>query len=138
MALLTTGRPDVIKRWINGGRKALPIIDDLLAFAASWKEWWAALQPKSRGQNGKKWSQKVDEGEEWKELRKGSINGFFNIVVSLAAWSVGLKNAGQQKIFMEMVDDVLWVMDQMMKESRVGKKHGRESTGGEEGRSAKR
>lgn len=139
MALSTTGRPDIIGRWINSGRKALPVIDDLPAFVGSWKRWWGALQPKSRVQKGNgKGSRGVDDKEEWEDLRKGSINGFFNIVVSLASWWMALKTAAQRKIFLEMIDEVSWAMDQMMGEVGAGKKRGHNTVEEEGSRKSKK
>jgi hypothetical protein len=123
MVLSKTERPEVIGRWINGGRKVFPTIDDIPAFVTSWKKWWALLQPKSRVQKGKKWAQAVDTEEKWEELMKGSINGFFNIVVSLALWWASLKTAAQQKVYLEMVDDVAWALDMMIAQLGTAKKH---------------
>jgi hypothetical protein len=131
MVLSSTGRPEVIGRWINSGRKGLPVIVDLPAFVASWKKWWTSLQPKSRVQKGGKWSHEVDDGEEWEDLRKGSINGFFNVVVSLASWCVALKTGAQQKLFGEVVKDVSWVMDQMIVVGGAKRKHSEVESGGE-------
>ena len=81
-----TDRPEEIGRWINGRRKAAPIIKDLNRYVAAWKKWWASLQPDCRRLAGHKLRQVVETGERWEELRKGSINGFFNIVISLLWW----------------------------------------------------
>jgi hypothetical protein len=119
--LSKTDRPEEIGRWINGGRKAAPVIKDLNRFVAAWKRWWASLQPDSRRLGGHKLSQVVETGEKWDELRKGSINGFFNIVVSLLWWYAGIKNAVQGKVYKETVADVLWVLE-WMAESRSNNK----------------
>jgi hypothetical protein len=139
MVLSKTERPEVIGRWINGGRKTFPTIDDLPAFVASWKKWWALLQPTSRVQKGnQKLLRLVDAEEEWEELKKGSINGVFNVVVSLGLWWMALKTGAQKNVFMGAVEDVDWVLDQMIAKLGSGKKHDRDGSDREDGRKVKR
>jgi hypothetical protein len=126
MFLSKTERPEAIGRWINSGRRSWPKVDDVPAFTKSWGKWWGTLQPKSRVQKGKPLQRSVDADEGWGELMKGSINGFFTVVVSLAWWWEGVKSAAQRKAWMEMVDDVLWVQDQMIMKLRGVRKRGRD------------
>ena len=114
MTLPTAGRPAIIGKWINGGRKVSPVIDDLQTFVSVWKGWWVSLQPESRVQKGNKLGQVIDAGEKWEKLCKGGINGFFNIVVSLAWWRAAITSPAQQKVLTEMVHDVSWVQDQII------------------------
>ena len=118
--LSTMDRPQVVGRWINGGRKTTPIIDDLPAFIMSWKAWWLSLQPDSRVQQGSKLRQVHVTGEKWEKLSKGGINGFFNIVVSLSWWWAAVKSSAQRKVFMEMLEDVSWVQDQVISSLQQG------------------
>lgn len=53
-------------------------------------------------------------GERWEVLRKGGINGFFNVVVSLSWWCSAVKTAAQKKVLADMADDVAWVLTQMI------------------------
>ena len=117
-----TDRPEEIARWINGGRKVTPVIKDLNRFVAAWKRWWKSLQPDSRCLAGNKLGQVVEAGEKWEELRKGSINGFFNIVISLLWWHKAIQNAAQGKVHKEAVNDVLWVLEWMVEQRTSGKK----------------
>ena len=90
---------------------------------------------------GKPLQQSVDADEGWGELMKGSINGFFTVVVSLAWWWQGVKSAPQRKVWFEMVDDVLWVQDQMIVKLRGVRKRGRDkktTDGDEDGKRVKR
>ena len=97
------------------------------------------MQPKSRvQQKGSKMSHVVDENEDWVELKKGSINGFFNVVVGLAMWWTAVKTGAQRRVFLEMVNDVSWALDQMMAKLEVGRKHGLEEDKAEDRGRAKR
>jgi hypothetical protein len=108
------GRPEIIDRWISSGRKTWPVIEDVSLFAGAWRQWWVSLQPKARVQGRGRLVRVVDRNETWEELKKGSVNGFFNVVVSLAWWYESLKTSAHRKAFMDMVDDVLWVQDQLL------------------------
>ena len=117
--------PDVLTHWINGERKSWPVIKGLPGFVLCWKKWWGSLQPATRLQPGKSTlTRTVNADEGWDELKKGSINGIFNIVISLAWWHQALKTPAQHKAFLEMVDDVSWVLDQMILLIGKGKKRG--------------
>ena len=117
--LSTENRPKEIGRWIASGRRGPPSIQKLPRYAASWKKWWSSLQPDS-------WERKlvrnVDAGEKWEGLQKGSINGFFNIVISLVWWHAAITNPSQRKAHEEMVEDVSWVLDWMLDDRKHGKK----------------
>ena len=78
------------------------------------------MQPNSRKQGGNKLQQVVEDGENWDDLQKGSINGFFNIVVSLFWWSMAIKTANQQRVF--LVEDVSWVQDHIIAKLQPSKK----------------
>jgi hypothetical protein len=119
-------RPDVVGRWVNGGRKSWPTVQDLGPFVIAWKKWWMSLQPASRIQRGKTpllRSMEIDEG--WEDLMKGGINGFFNVVVSLVWWFQAIKTAAQRKVFTDMMEDVLWVTGQMISKLQGVKKRTR-------------
>jgi hypothetical protein len=123
--LAKQGRPEAIDRWIGNGRKTWPVVEDVSTFAVTWKRWWNSLQPESRVQRRSTFVNVVGENETWEALKKGGMNGFFNIVVSLAWWYKALKTSAQRKTFMEMVNDVLWVEDQIIKTIEGSKKRTR-------------
>jgi len=126
MALSKVDRPDIIGRWIAGGRKSSPVIGDLPGFMTLWKKWWVSLQPSSRGQHGRKLRRVVNEDEEWEELQKGSINGFFTVVISLSWWLTAATTPAHHKAFLEVVEDVSWVQDQIIAKLKPSLKRGRE------------
>jgi hypothetical protein len=68
VTLSKVNRPEVIGRWIAGGRKSTPMIGDLATFITQWKKWWVSLQPGSRVQQGRKLHRAVDDHEDWEEL----------------------------------------------------------------------
>jgi hypothetical protein len=87
-------------------------------------EWWISLQPASRG--GVQLLREVDVGEVWLETRKGSINGFFNVVVSLSWWMEALTSDEESSKFLTTLKDVLWVLDCMLKPNAT--KRGRDAS----------
>jgi hypothetical protein len=64
----------------------------------------------------------ADAGEEWVELRKGSINGFYNVVVSLGWWIQATMTAPELAEVTRMLKDAIWVVDQMLSTIRKGKR----------------
>jgi hypothetical protein len=106
-------RPEVIDRWISGGRRGIPKIDSVPSFINAWKTWWVGLQPESR--NKGKLHRIVGPDESWEKLLKGGINGFFTVVVSLGWWWLAVKTPVQRKAWMNMAEDILWVLEQMVK-----------------------
>jgi hypothetical protein len=108
------GRPSEIAAWTKNARhpNAVPNIVDVASWRVSWRAWWISLQPASR--MGEKLLREVDVGELWVETRKGSINGFFNVVVSLSWWMQALASDEETSQFLITLKDVLWVLDRML------------------------
>ena len=108
------GRPSGISYWLKNAQShsAVPRIQDVGSWANSWRVWWTGLQPGSH--KGDKLLRVVEPGEPWVEVKKGGINGFYTVVVSLGWWSGALKDKGDCNEFAKMLDDVLWVSDHMI------------------------
>jgi hypothetical protein len=123
--LSKTGRPNIVDRWIANGRKSTPLVTDVAAFAGAWKTWWIQLQPASR--EGQKLLRIVTLGERWEVQRKGGINGFFNVVVSMSWWCSAVKTPAQRRQLSEMADDVAWVLTQMVGSIDNGEKGAKRS-----------
>jgi hypothetical protein len=98
-------------------------------FVNLWKKWWTSMQPAARVHGKGNLKRQTDIQEGWEELMKGGINGFLNVVVSLAWWYQAIKTSAQRKLFMEMVEDVGWVQDQIIGGLRSSEKR----KGGPEG-----
>jgi len=105
-------RPNAVQVWFKYGRKydQLPKITDMAHYEDCWWNWWHHLQPVSRKGSDGKWLKKVDNGEEWKNIKKGGPSGFFIIMLTLSWW---LKLSGMGEKFQVAVDDVVWVLDQL-------------------------
>jgi hypothetical protein len=116
-----TGRPDVVAVWLKNGRKLknIPAIEDIDAYAAAWITWWTCLQPSWRGLNLTR--KKPEEHESWENICKGGNNGFFIVMITLAWWKV---NGGASNQFQEMLEDVMWVCEQMMESLGVESEEG--------------
>lgn len=101
---------------------------------SSWKKWWSSLQPKSRqvSGNNRKLLQVIETGEKWEDLRKGSVNGFFNIVITLVWWYSAITSPSQRKVYVEMVEDVSWVLDWLLAGPKAGMKRGATDLGKED------
>jgi hypothetical protein len=118
--LQTKYRPAQVTKWINNGRKydSQPNISrELKSFMISWWKWWTVLQPPSR-RNGAELSREVVNGELWAEIRKGSQNGLFTVILCLAWWQRAASTSAQIKEFKVAVEDVIWVMDQILREGK--------------------
>jgi hypothetical protein len=76
-------------------------------------KWWFSLQPVAR--EGEKLLRAMDADEQWVETKKGTINGFYNVVVSLGWWLKALKTDVDRANFDSILDDVLWVANQMVR-----------------------
>jgi hypothetical protein len=106
-----TGRPEVVAAWFKNGRKLknIPAIENIDGYVGAWITWWTSLQPSWRGLNLAR--KKPMEHESWEQICKGGNNGFFIIMITLAWWKV---HGGASDQFQEMLEDVMWVCEQMM------------------------
>jgi hypothetical protein len=107
-------RPSEIAKWIQHARSqaGVPTIEDVDSWRESWVRWWISLQPVTR--QGEKLLRVVEADELWVETKKGTINGFYNIVVSLGWWLKALKIESDRTNFNSILDDVLWVAREMV------------------------
>jgi hypothetical protein len=80
----------------------------------TWKAWWGSLQPSMRSlSRTSKLPRAIGPDDNWEELQKGGINGFFTVVASLSWWFAELKTDPQRKDF-EAASDVLWAQQQVI------------------------
>jgi hypothetical protein len=74
---------------------------------------------------------RVEEpGEGWMELKKGGLNGFYIIVVSLGWWYKAIEGNAGKKEFSKMLKDVLWVCEHMNERGDSGLKQGQRKSKG--------
>lgn len=129
VVISSSGRPQVLTQWIRNGRKLEnePYIVNLEEYADEWWTWWTNLQPPSREKDAKaQLCQQVGADETWDELRKGSVNGFYGIVCTLAWWMKSLKTDEDKESFSGALDDVMWVLTEMLKVSETSQKRARD------------
>ena len=107
-------RPLAISNWTKHARSssAIPVIADISEWAKLWRTWWIGLQPESR--EGEKLLRVVGADEPWVETKKGGINGFYNVVVSLGWWLEAVSTDSERDEFATVLADVLWVMNHMI------------------------
>jgi len=135
------GRPDLLSNWIQCGRKyeAQPQINDISAYSAAWWAWWSGLQPSSRrGDAPNKLKKIATDANDWVELQKGSANGFFGMVLALSWWANAAKTEDEREAVGKAIDDVLWVLDQIIANPPRQRKRAANSDEGSARKRAKR
>jgi hypothetical protein len=140
--LACKNRPQILSHWIQCGRKyeSQPVIKDLTSFISAWRLWWYSLQPEARKDGldeDATWPlhRVAKDGEMWAEVRKGSKNGFFGIVLTLSWWYRAVTTDFERELFDRALADVKWVASQMVEGCPGSKKRVRntdthESTSG--------
>jgi hypothetical protein len=126
-------RPQILSHWIQCGRKydSQPSIKDLPGFITAWRLWWFSLQPEPRKaglENSVAWplQRVVNDGEKWPEVRKGSRNGIFGVVLALSWWLKAVQTDSEREIFKEVLADVKWVFSHIVRCHVGAEKHPRE------------
>ena len=84
-----------------------PPINDFQDFLYRLRIWWISLQPAERGEG----LLRLPKGLEWKQLNIGGPFGMFSFVISLS-WC--LEPLGAFPEFMALVDDVMWVLKELV------------------------
>lgn len=106
-------RPATFDKWFKVHRPAQFVKVDPQAFGAQLRAWWRALQPAERDDDGSAKLRRCSVPEnEWGALRKSGHNGFFLILLGLAWWRSSAINTSDRLAWHEMVDDVLWVLQE--------------------------
>lgn len=122
--LSATNRPAPIGIWIHNGRHwaDLPIIGPGIIedYSTSWWLWWKSLQPTWRAETLSRDFRGVGDYD-WDELRKGTQNGYFVLILSLGLWLRGLQNKGEKGRWPcgDAMREVEWVLDQMIASGQV-------------------
>ena len=87
---------------------------DVCSYHKIFKEWWAGVQPSWRNEGGT-FRRNVPPGESWQVLKKGSTAGVYVVVVGLSWW-VKAQDTERDADVWALVDDLLWVIQQMKKD----------------------
>lgn len=73
------------------------------------------MQPVWRIKDGEGELQRHDVPDEsWPEIMKGGGNGFFLVLISLSWWMEAAKEKTDKDDCLSVVDDVMWVLEQMV------------------------
>lgn len=91
------------------------------SFGNGWEVWYAGLQPK--------WCVLTNDSSttitlskdppndavllDWSEIKKGSQNGFFLLILTLGWWGVGASNQGPNELerWAATLDELKWVLE---------------------------
>lgn len=92
----------------------LPYIFDTGAYGRMWTAWWMACQPSWRQDRGWPIPKERDSNAKWGKLTARGQNGMFIIVMSTTWWAASLKPTDPRDTFDEAVDDLKWVIEQMI------------------------
>ena len=86
--LAPQGRPFAVGEWISRARPSTwrPIIESVPKYEASFREWWLAIQPDWRLEDGRLVHERV--AGDWESLRLPGINGVVSIMVALFYWGM--------------------------------------------------
>ncbi|KAM6492806.1 hypothetical protein JOM56_010940, partial [Amanita muscaria] len=81
-----TLRPEEIDWWIKRGRPMdnLPQAGDTTEFGATWRSWWASMQPAWR--KGESLLKEVPSEADWTQIIQGGPLGLALVVMTLAWW----------------------------------------------------
>ena len=117
---MTYSRPAEILTWMRVGRLYDPghllFVLDVKTYHESWVLWWTACQLSWRTENGWPFSREIDKAD-WGKLCARGQNRLFLVVMSTAWWAISIKstNTDEQGAFNEAVDNVQWVIKQVLK-----------------------
>jgi hypothetical protein len=107
-------------------------------FGTEWHAWWVAIQPawrKPEGTNdGWPLSRHVPKGADWTALEHGGANGLFLVLMALSWWGAEIPSQcnKQHDKFMIAVDDVDWVVSELLKKISTGEKRAIETASKEQ------
>ncbi|TRM61682.1 hypothetical protein BD626DRAFT_405295 [Schizophyllum amplum] len=110
-------RPDVLDKWIRGGRarvKRMPVIEDVQAFDKEVWGWWAGLQPlwrKIDADGRPSEDREVDPSADWGVLGVHGQNGMLNAVAVACWWGIALGGSSSRS-WDRFLDEIVWVCEE--------------------------
>ncbi|VDB89316.1 unnamed protein product [Peniophora sp. CBMAI 1063] len=138
--LSTAGRPAVFQKWQSSGRRdketntlTIPDIEDLSAFTEEARQYWMSLQPAfRRPTDGSDWPPVIvaNHGEiEFAQLRRYGTSGLLVVLLLILWWrnAITESDGRGRKEWVSFVEDVAWVLGEMMRtekefKAQVGEK----------------
>ena len=147
--LSSKGQPDAIHNWLkcHCNLDDMPdvthFVDD---FATQWEEWYMHLQPDwrldthSEDASGSGISLSQDPPEDaiisdWQDIKKGSQNGLFLLLLSLGWWGLGASDQGEDVLswWACAFDDLRWVLEFLVSEENDNQESDKEGDEKDEG-----
>lgn len=113
-------RPQQVADWLDRqpGYTVAPPIGKPLDYGMSWCTWWRSMQPRWRREGDMLGDLKLarDEAvaEDWVNLSKAGYHGMFLVLLSLSWWLAAAKEESDRRWCMEAIDDVAWVLKQLL------------------------
>ncbi|KLO04274.1 hypothetical protein SCHPADRAFT_947829, partial [Schizopora paradoxa] len=125
--LLATNRPKAISAWLRSKTRSPDtpppfVIDEL---STELRSWWISLMPDWRivgaGPEDITWplSRRIPatETESWRKIKKAGPQGIGLVLYGLALWRTAcLPGDSHHREHLSMIEDVAWVMNEMVKE----------------------
>ncbi|KAJ7048010.1 hypothetical protein C8F01DRAFT_1008624, partial [Mycena amicta] len=109
----TKSRPKALAWWIGRGRKGTPDIEEnVAAFGEAVEAWWRSLNPAWRRSESNGPLKKSNAGP-WVELQWPGPNGFLGVLTCLRWWGEKLEKPANSAKWVEVVEDVSWVLEAM-------------------------
>lgn len=100
------------------------------SFGDGWEAWYAGLQPKWRvlandSSTTVTLSQDPPDDavlSDWSEIKKGSQNGFFLLILTLGWWGVGASDQGPDELerWAAALDELRWVLEFLLNDEGDG------------------
>lgn len=125
MRLTSSNRPACVSHFLKKKdvNKPAPILD-FDTFPDDFFDWWFNMQPSWRKLSGVRWPLPRNAspivGSEWIETRKGGLSGIITVVMALLWWKTQAKHTVHKKQYVSALEDVAWVLEQMLLAENVG------------------
>lgn len=111
-------RPGEVGMWIKArsyDARHIPHVPDANMYHTCWLQWWTVCQPAWRKANGWPFLKEGDTGVGWGKLASRGQNGMFVVIMSTTWWAFSIKSPEERHAFEEAVDDVRWVLEELLK-----------------------
>ena len=107
-----------VRQWIQAHRQyEKPPAVKTTEYGVAWRLWWRELQPAVRLDAAgelQRPSADVVQGGSWGVLRRGGPNGFFLVLLALGWWVRAAVDKQDVKDAFAMVEDILWVLKDVL------------------------
>ena len=112
-------RPDEVAWWYRYGRRdfeRIPPVDNANPLGPRSVAWYTDKQPAWRG---KEWPLVKDDGlakdDKWEKMMVSGSSGFVILLICMTWWGIGVRTVDEQRQIVEVLQDMAWVLDAMVK-----------------------